>query len=151
MLPAGARHVAITMATYADRDGGNIYPGVDRLCRDTGLSRAAIMRAIAVLRDEGVLEVTRPGGGRGKPTIYRLVLGGNQERSHTDTVSSTNGLRIAGGPRFDPHAQERDNAWVLAWSELGNRLTSDPRVQVRTPDVVRGDEKKEEEPDNALF
>ncbi len=150
-LPTRARHVAMVMALYADSDGTNIYPGVDRLRRDTWMSRATVMRAIAVLRDEGVLEVTRPGGGRGKPTIYRLVLGGNQEQSHSDTVSSPNGLRIAAGPRVDPRPEEPENAWDLAWSEPGNRLTSDPRVQVRTPDVVRGDEKKEEEHNNAVF
>jgi len=66
------------MATYANRDGGNIFVGVRRLCHDTGLSRATVLRAQAELQRAGMLIVTRSGGGRGRPTTYRLTVEATQ-------------------------------------------------------------------------
>ncbi|HEY3924963.1 MAG TPA: helix-turn-helix domain-containing protein, partial [Acidothermaceae bacterium] len=54
--------VAFTVAQYADRDGGNIFPGIQLLARVTCLDPKTVTAALKELRDEGLLERTFVGG-----------------------------------------------------------------------------------------
>lgn len=52
------RYVLLTLANYADKEGGSIFPSVETLCRDTGLSRNTLREHIKVLIREGLVAET---------------------------------------------------------------------------------------------
>lgn len=53
-----AQHIGLLLATYADADGTRVKPGTVRLMSITGMSRSTVCRALAVLRDNGMIEYT---------------------------------------------------------------------------------------------
>ena len=70
------KHIALTMATYADADGTRIRPGTERLVRVTGLSKSTVIRALTKLRGYGLIERTGErfrNGRRGGTDEYRLT------------------------------------------------------------------------------
>jgi hypothetical protein len=74
-LPSRARHVGLTMATYADPNGGSIYPGVATLARSTGLGPRTVDRALEDLRSSGWIVRVSSGAWRsGRADAYRLNL-----------------------------------------------------------------------------
>lgn len=68
--------VALTIATYADKGGNRMYPGVAKLAAVTGLSDKTVRTALRVLRDDlWLIERTYEGsrnGRRGLADEYRL-------------------------------------------------------------------------------
>jgi hypothetical protein len=68
-----ARHVALCTATYADRNGGSVFPGIDRLARDTGWRKSAVKKAMTELKAAGWLE-EESRGRFGRASVYRLVV-----------------------------------------------------------------------------
>jgi hypothetical protein len=73
-LPPIARHVALTLATYANRDR-QAWPTQARLERDTGWARRSINNALNTLESTGWL--TRLAKGyEGRATLYRLHVPG---------------------------------------------------------------------------
>jgi Helix-turn-helix domain len=54
-LDASVMLVALTLATYANGDGSSVKPGLKRLMNVTGYSKATICRALARLRELGLL------------------------------------------------------------------------------------------------
>lgn len=76
-LPAPVKLVAFVMATYADRDGSRVYPGVARLVAVTGLSERSVRNALKVLRDKGLIQRVYKGGHRGVNAftdVHRLAI-----------------------------------------------------------------------------
>lgn len=72
-LPSRARHVGLTMATYADSNGGSIYPGVATLARATGRGPRTVDRALDDLRSSGWIVRVSSGAWRsGQADVYRL-------------------------------------------------------------------------------
>jgi len=61
--------VALTLATYGDRNGQRLRPGVDRLARACGLSERATRAALVTLRDLGLIERTVAGSTMGRRAI----------------------------------------------------------------------------------
>jgi hypothetical protein len=76
-LPAPARHLALTLATWADIESGVIpdrfQPAQSTLEEATGLSRGAVFKHLKVLEDGGWIGRV-VGGGRGRRTAYRLLV-----------------------------------------------------------------------------
>lgn len=75
-IPFQLKGFALLLATWADTDGTRVRPGAPRLIAITGASASTIARWTKQLRDLGLLEVTRRGGGRagsGTATEYRLA------------------------------------------------------------------------------
>jgi DNA-binding transcriptional ArsR family regulator len=63
------------LADYANPDGTSIHPGEYRLMVELDLSRGAVQRAMRVLREAGLMEVTSRGGRKAhKADTYRLIL-----------------------------------------------------------------------------
>jgi len=63
------------MATYADKQGGSIRPGVKRLTEDTGLSKASVDRALAELREAGLVACVWKAPVRSpRADLYRLAF-----------------------------------------------------------------------------
>lgn len=70
------RLVALTLATYGDRHGRNLRPGVARLAAACGLGQRATIAALGALRDLGLLERTVTGstmGTRATTDEHRLT------------------------------------------------------------------------------
>lgn len=76
-LGTPAKAVALTMATYANRDGSGIYPGVLRLTAVTELSERSVRNALKKLREIGLLHRTRDGSRNGRRAFadeYALAI-----------------------------------------------------------------------------
>ena len=70
-----ARNVGRAMAVYADAKTGEMFPGIDRLVRDTGLSRRSVVSALEVLRQAQWIERVRASNSRaGLSDVYRLTI-----------------------------------------------------------------------------
>lgn len=80
VMPGNEKLLALVLATYADRDGSRVRPGNQVLAAVTGMSERTVKRALAALRDCGLLAVSRRGGGRdgqGRATEYQLTIPGD--------------------------------------------------------------------------
>lgn len=81
-LPPGARHVALTVATWADIETGAIpdrfQPSLSTIAEATGLAKSSVKRQLSVLEDEGWLARVRPEGDKARTeharTAYRLTV-----------------------------------------------------------------------------
>lgn len=75
-MPRSTKLVALTLATFANRDGSNVRPGEKQLAADLdGMSERQVRRHMARLRDEyRLIERLSRGGSRSNyPDVYRLV------------------------------------------------------------------------------
>jgi len=72
-LDADLKPLAATLADIGDDDGSSIYPSVAFVCWRLGRSDSCVRDGMRKLREIGVLEVVEQGGGRHKPTEYRMV------------------------------------------------------------------------------
>lgn len=74
-LPAAAKLVALTLATYANGSGENAHPGVARLVGDTSTSERSVNRQLKALREVyGLIYREAHGGSRRRwADAYRLV------------------------------------------------------------------------------
>lgn len=81
-LPPGARHVALTVATWANIETGVIperfQPSLSTIAEATGLAKSSVKRHLVVLEDEGWLDRNRPDGDKARTeharTAYRLTV-----------------------------------------------------------------------------
>jgi hypothetical protein len=69
----GARLVLISIASHADDNGANAYPGVKRICEQTKLSERAVKYGLKELLTLGEISTESVGGGR-IPSSYRVNL-----------------------------------------------------------------------------
>lgn len=75
-----AKAVGLLMATYADKDGGRIFPGVVTLAEQAGVTKVTVIRAHKQLIVAGWIERISKGhsggrnGGTGQANTYRLTL-----------------------------------------------------------------------------
>ena len=68
------KFVLLAMADHADHDGRKCHPSVRLVAHKTGYSERQVQYIVRELETLGILEVEQPGGGRGNPTHYRIVL-----------------------------------------------------------------------------
>jgi hypothetical protein len=77
-LTPAEKAVAHTLAYHADKDGGNAYPSMETIARESGLqSRRSAQRIVRQLETKKIIYPTtaKTGGrGRDKATVYRLDL-----------------------------------------------------------------------------
>lgn len=67
--------LALTMSTYANRDGTHIVAGVERLARVMCVSEPTVKRALGELRRMGLVERTKQGNRWAKKADeYRLTM-----------------------------------------------------------------------------
>lgn len=65
--------VMLALADHAHDDGTEIRPSVSRVAWKTGYEERQVQRILKKLRDEiEILVLTKEGGGRGKPNVYRF-------------------------------------------------------------------------------
>ncbi len=70
----GSRLVLLSLADYADENGGSIWPSVKTICSDTLLSERQVQYALRNLEQLGEISVEQKGGGR-RTTRYRILMG----------------------------------------------------------------------------
>lgn len=104
----GARLVLLALADHAHPDGTHAYPSVGSLARMTRLSVRAVQYALRELQELGEIEITRPGGGRGRTTEYRLsAMGADVAPFPSERVQSAT-------ERVQPTAPEPNNPTTKA-------------------------------------
>ena len=69
---AGELCVALALSDAADPDGSHVYPSVARVARLARCSERGVQYALQRFRQIGFLVVVSLGGGRGRPTRYRI-------------------------------------------------------------------------------
>lgn len=103
-----ARAVAFDLMTYADADGSNVHPGIERLEADTHASESTIKRALAELTGEGWIRCVIRGGRGRKANEYRLTIPMAAMARLSDTRLSEYGLQRS------PATRETD-PWDEPW------------------------------------
>lgn len=73
-LDASLKPVAQAHGWFGDDEGGGIYPSVKLIARMLGRDEKTVRHARRVLEHLGVLRIEQKGGGRHRPTVYRLDL-----------------------------------------------------------------------------
>lgn len=77
-LTPSRRTVAVELLNYADANGDNAHPGIDRLAEDCLLSRSTVKRNLEWLRENGwVVEQSRGrkgANGHGWASVYSLTI-----------------------------------------------------------------------------
>lgn len=140
-LSPTARHVALTLATYMNKEGGGAWPSMATLADDTGRSRPVVKRAIRELRETGFLTVESGGGRRAdggyvsnryRASIPSAVLIPNGVVDDTDDASREVVDDTAGDPDDDEgggssqqgggSSQQGGGSWTN-----GNGVVDDPR------------------------
>lgn len=109
-----AKLVGLMLATFADPDGTNAYPGVARLAVACGLDYKTVKRALADLLAAGLVDVDGGHSGRrGQYNVYRLTLpelpdvdvyGPNEFNNEVERVRDAN-RRKPGTGKKSPHTK----------------------------------------------
>jgi hypothetical protein len=77
-LNAGAKLILIYLFDKQGKNG-HAWPSIGTICRDCGLSRPAVIRAIKKLAGSGMLTISHPKNPSfGNTNKYRVVLTGNE-------------------------------------------------------------------------
>jgi DNA-binding transcriptional ArsR family regulator len=111
-LPPAVKNVACWAATYASKDGGDIHPGVGELSNATGLSRDNVVEALSALREAGLLERVRRGGGRGSKLSDEYALGWPEDATEAEaeeTVAAAYATARLRRQRRERHRYESRN------------------------------------------
>lgn len=110
LIPAVDLVLCLALADFADDDGGSIYPSVSKLAQKTRSSPRTVSRRLALLREQGIIEVVDQGGGRGHSTEYRFnlnhaILSGFVEKTMTTVVINhdTGGINPVTGDASLPY------------------------------------------------
>jgi hypothetical protein len=97
-LNSSQKAVAHTLAYHANKDGGNSYPSMETIARESGLqSRRSAQRIVRQLEKKRIIVATTPKtGGRGqdKATVYRLDLD-YESPINSDTTVALSGQQTA--------------------------------------------------------
>jgi hypothetical protein len=148
-IPEVARVATVGMwlATYADADGSNAFPGRDTLATLAGCSQETVTRAVKVLMGVGVLERKRRPNAS---SMYQLLLplgGGLDWAAHIHHMTDTRQRQAYAKKKAQAVAQAVDNSRTASMDAVEN--PSD-RVRGRGPDSVRsgGSEPSEIDPDS---
>lgn len=72
-LTPAQKAVLVALADHANISGGNAYPSVGRLCVKTSYAERTVRRALADLREAGLI-IVQYEATRHKPTVYALDL-----------------------------------------------------------------------------
>ncbi len=84
--------LAFVLATYADMNGSRVRPGVGRLSRVAGVTDRTVKRALATLRELGLIE---------------RVKQGNRWAGHADEYRLTIPTNLLDLPMLDPDENDR--------------------------------------------
>lgn len=76
-MPPTTKLVALTLASYANRDGSQVRPGRGRIAAVVGVTTRTVSRCLVMLRDMGLLDRISKGSGsafHSATDVYRLTI-----------------------------------------------------------------------------
>lgn len=74
-MPGSAKFLALTLATYANKDGSRIMPGEQRLACVMQVTPRTVERGFKWLRDNDFVSLTKKGNRhQGRANEYRLTV-----------------------------------------------------------------------------
>jgi len=142
------KSVLVALADHADEKGEHVYPGVKRLCKKTSCAERTVRRALADLRDMGLITAVREAAYH-HTTEYRLDLPemqARQDRPAADAPhdlpespqgvpeSPLRGARAAPKPSYNhqepAEREERARATPNRFWQLPESLNNAPFVKV---------------------
>lgn len=126
------KHAALTVGSYADKNGRGIKCGVARLAADCEVGYSTARRYLAWLRDVGLIELVRAGNHKkGLADEYRLIVDpakhahldipeGDEYRKIVDEVNGSNQssqkgrrMRVQRSPMASANATDHDDSSAL--------------------------------------
>jgi len=75
------------IANRADLENGTAFPSLEQLAIDARLSRRATWEALQTLRQDGLIVLDRGGRGRGRRSVWRLVMDVSKWTLSTHTIA----------------------------------------------------------------
>lgn len=81
------RLVLLALANHADSLGRNAHPSIDLIAYEARVHRSTAARSLARLKEMGAIELEQAGGGRGRVSHYRVVMG-EPEKPSQDAMDS---------------------------------------------------------------
>lgn len=94
------RAVLLTIADAANADGEHAHPGIEAMQRGSLYSRRSVFDALDRLVADGWIDVEEEGGGRGKATVYRVLM-----RRRETVQSSHSSEPVNGAETVQPDAR----------------------------------------------
>ena len=130
-LPPPTRHLALTLATWADVTTGIIpdeyMPSLTRLARATGLDRSTVRRHLDRLEAEGWVERHRPSVAEArrqkKRTRYRLLIPIGDDQADAELGAQNTGTRGTAPPTVEELGAQRPQVGGTQPPELGAQNT----------------------------
>ena len=149
-IPEVARVVTVGMwiATYADADGSNAFPGRDTLATLSGCSQETVTRAVKVLMGVGVLaRKRRPNASAMYQLLMPLGSKGLDWSAHIHHMTETRQRKAHAKKKAENLAKAVDNSRTTSMDAVENPSDS---VRGRGPDSVRtgGSEPPGRQPDS---
>jgi len=79
-LPASSKLILCVLASHANEEG-LCFPSIGRIAWITGFTTRQVQRVVRALTDAGIIEVVKPGGGRGHTPVYGVYPEKGERRS----------------------------------------------------------------------
>lgn len=132
--PARLKAMLLLLASYADSDGGRIFPSVATLAAQLSVTPRSAARQLSDLRRLRLLEIIQTSHGR-TPTHYRLALANPDARVIPDVrVIPDTGVRVT----LTSHAINPDTGVRVTLTRASSNLKKDKRpperARARPPD-----------------
>lgn len=86
-LPHNEAWVLMALSDHADRDGNNVFPGLELLAYKTGYSERQLRRVLSSLEERGVIIPVSGGVGRGHRQQYSIDLSKAPKKDEKRTKS----------------------------------------------------------------
>jgi Helix-turn-helix domain len=117
-LPPTTRHVLLTLSCHMNDAGESCFPSIERLSRETGLSRRAVITHLGGAREGGWIRSEKHGfsGQEWARNEYRISW--PPEPAETDTIYK------GGAPGSPPFSEEREEGPAAQSPEGGARGSS---------------------------
>lgn len=96
------RAVLLTIADAANRDGEGARPGIAAMVEGSLYQKSHVSRVVTRLVDEGWVEITEQGNGRGNATVYRVIM----DRPETSPPVDGGRRNLPIGEEKPPHLEQ---------------------------------------------
>lgn len=113
-VQGGELTLALSLADFANDSGESIWPSVATLQFKTRQGERTVRRQLARFREIGWLEIVKPGGGAGSPTVYRInaewIKGANLAGLpdlKPREFAEEKGADLAGNPKLPCHLEPK--------------------------------------------
>ena len=121
--------VALKLADVAREDGTKIYPSIATVAAESELSERQVQRVMNEFRKEGLLIITRKGGGRYKTTEYRFDMMAVECLPDAKPMPESEVISLVKkGDMVSPFAPER----VTLTTQKGDMVSPNPSLPLNT-------------------